>query len=71
MNGWALGGLVCVIYTLAVGGLALKKSPGLIKIVKMKMGKKMTDEGAIKLSLVAAGVVGAFGIFCFIMAAMA
>lgn len=30
MNGWALGGLACMLYTIIVGGLALKKSPGLI-----------------------------------------
>ncbi len=30
MNGWALGGLACMLYTIIVGGLALIKSPGLI-----------------------------------------
>jgi hypothetical protein len=44
MNGWALGGLACILYMLVVGGLALKKSPGLIKLVKMKLGKKMTTK---------------------------
>jgi hypothetical protein len=57
MNGWALGGLLCIIYTLAVGGLALKKSPGLIKIVKMKLGKKPLRETVIKICLVMAAVV--------------
>lgn len=70
MNGWALGGLLCIIYTLAVGGLALKKSPGLIKLVRMKMGKNTTDKAAITLSLVMAGIVGAAGIVFFILGAM-
>jgi hypothetical protein len=70
MNGWALGGILCIIYTLVVGGLALKKSPGLIKLVKMKMGKDTTDKTAITLSLVMAGVVGIAGIVFFILAAV-
>ncbi len=70
MNGWVLGGLLCVIYMLVVGGLALKKSPGLIKLVKMKMGKNTTDKAAITLSLVMAGVIGAAGIVFFILGAV-
>ena len=67
MNGWALGGLVCILYTLVVGGLALKKSPGLIRIVKMKMGKKTTDKTAITISLVMAAIIGAAGIVLFVI----
>jgi len=70
MNGWVLGGLLYVIYMLVVGGLALKKSPGLIKLVKMKMGKNTTDKAAITLSLVMAGVIGAAGIVFFILGAV-
>ncbi len=69
MNGWAIGGLLCIIYTLAVGGLALKKSPGLIKIVKMKLGKNLKDETIIKICLVMAGIVGVAGIVFFILSA--
>jgi hypothetical protein len=70
MNGWALGGLLCILYTLIVGGLALKKSPGLIKLVKMKMGKNTTDKTAVTLSIVMAAVVGVAGIVFFILAAI-
>ncbi len=70
MNGWVLGGLLCVIYMFVVGGLALKKSPGLIKLVKMKMGKNTTDKAAITLSLVMAGIIGAAGIVFFILGAV-
>lgn len=69
MNGWALGGILCIIYTFIVGGLALKKSPGLIKIVKWKLGSKMTDKGAVTLSLVMAGIIGVLGIIFFIIGA--
>ena len=69
MNGWAIGALLTGIYAVAVGGLALKKSSGLIKIVKMKMGKKMTDEGAIKLSLVMAAIMTVACIVFIVLAA--
>ena len=67
MNWYAIGGLLCIIYTLAVGGLALNRSPGLIKIVKMKLGKNMSDETARKVTLVFAGIVGIAGIVLFIL----
>ncbi len=67
MNGWALGGIACMIYTLVVGGLALKKSPGLIKLVKMKLGKKLSDQTAITICLVMASIVGVAGIVFFII----
>ena len=70
MNWWAIGGLLCIIYTLTVGGLALKRSPGLLKIVKMKLGKNMTDETARTVTLVFAGVIGVAGIVFFILAAV-
>ncbi len=68
MNWYAIGGLLCIIYTLAVGGLALKRSPGLIKIVKMKLGKKISDETARTITLVFAGIVGIAGIVLFVLA---
>lgn len=67
MNGWVIGGLACIIYMLVLGGLALKKSPTLIKLVKMKLGKKISDKTAFTFSLVMAGIVGAAGIVFFIL----
>ncbi len=70
MNGWALGGLACIIYMLVVGGLALKKSPGLIKLIKLKLGKNLSDKAAITLSLVMAGIIGAAGIVFIVIGAI-
>ena len=47
-----------------------KKSPGLLKLVKMKLNKNMSDDAAAKLSLIAAGVVLAVGIFLFTFGAI-
>ncbi len=67
MNGWAIAGLLCIIYALAVGGFAIKRSPGLLKIVKMKLGKNMTDDKARTVSIVFAGIVGVAGIVFFVL----
>lgn len=67
MNWWAIGGLLCMIYTFVVGGLALKRSPGLLKIVKLKLGKNMSDDKARTITLVFAGIVFIAGIVFFIL----
>ena len=65
--GYLLGGIACVVYAILVGYFGgIKKSPGLIKIVKMKLGKKMKDETAAKICLVMALVVLSVGIFLFV-----
>ena len=69
--GYLLGGIACLLYTVFVGYFGgIKKSPGLLKIVKMKLNKNMNDAATAKISLVAAGVVLAFGIFLFIFGAI-
>ncbi|MBN2852562.1 MAG: hypothetical protein JXQ23_07490 [Clostridia bacterium] len=69
-TGWLLGGLACLIYAGAVGYFGgVKKAPGLLKMVKMKINKKMSDDAAAKICLWAAIVVGIFGIVCFIIGA--
>ncbi len=69
--GYLLGGIACVLYALLVGYFGgIKKAPGLLKIVKMKLGKNMKDETAAKICLVAAVVVLAAGIFLFVFGAV-
>ena len=69
--GYLLGGVACLLYVTLVGYFGgIKKSPGLLKLVKMKLNKKMSDNAAAKISLIAAGVVLAFGIFLFIFGAI-
>ena len=69
--GYLLGGIVCLLYAVPVGYLGgIKKSPGLLKLVKMKLNKNMSDAAAANISLVAAGVVLAVGVFLFIFGAI-
>jgi len=65
--GYLLGGIVCLLYTVSVGYFGgIKKSPRLLKLVKMKLNKNMSDAAAAKICLIAAGVILAVGIFLFI-----
>jgi len=69
--GYLLGGIVCLLYTALVGYfVGIKKSFGLLKLVKMKINKNMSDDAAEKTSLVAALVVLAGGVFLFIFGAL-
>ena len=69
--GYLLGGVAYLLYAGLVayfGGI--KKSAGLLKLVKMKLNKNMSDDAAAVISMVAAGVVLAAGIFLFIFGAI-
>ena len=69
--GYLLGGIACLLYAVLVGYFGgIKKSPGLLKLVKMKLNKNMSDDAAAIISLVAAGVVLAVGIFLFVFGAI-
>ena len=69
--GYLLGGIACLLYAALVGCFGgIKKSPGLLKLVKMKLNKNMSDTTAAKIALIAAGVVLAVGIFLFILGAI-
>ncbi len=69
--GYLLGGIACLPYTIFVGYFGgIKKSPGLLKLVKMKLNKNMSDAVAARISLAAAEVMLAVGIFLFIFGAI-
>ncbi|MFC1976653.1 hypothetical protein ACFLWS_00050 [Chloroflexota bacterium] len=69
--GYLLGGFACLLYTIFVGYFGgIKKSPGLLRLVKMKTNKNMSDDAAAKTCLIAAGVFLAGGVFLFIFGAI-
>lgn len=69
--GYLLGGIACVLYAGLVGYFGgVKKTPGLLKIVKLKLNKNMSDETAVKVCVGAAIVVLAGGIFLFVFGAI-
>ena len=69
--GYLLGGIACLLYFGGVGYFgAIKKSPGLLKLVKMKLNKNMSDETAAKICGIAAIVIGLVGIFLLVYGAI-
>lgn len=68
MNWKVIVGILCMLYAVGVGFAAYKKSPGFIKLIKMKLGKKTTDKGAVTATWITAGVVFVIGIVLFILA---
>lgn len=69
--GFLLGGIACLLYSVLVGYFGgIKKSPGLLKMVKMKLGKNMSDEKAVKICLVMSIIVGLLGIFLLVFGAI-
>jgi hypothetical protein len=69
--GYLLGGVACLLYSVLVGYFGgIKKSPGLLKLAKIKLNKNMSDDAAAIISLVAAGVVLAVGLFSFLFGAI-
>ena len=70
-TGYLLGGIACLLYAILVGYFGgIKKSPGFLRLVKMKLNKQMSDASAAKICWIAAGVVLAGGIFLFIFGAI-
>ncbi len=70
-TGYLLGGIACVLYAVIVGGLGgLKKSPALLKMVKLKLGKNMSDKTAATICIVMALTILAVGLFLFVFGAL-
>ncbi|MFC1900775.1 hypothetical protein ACFLYN_04190 [Chloroflexota bacterium] len=69
--GYLFGGIACLLYAVLVGYFGgINKTPGFLKLVKMKLNKNMSDNAAAKISWIAAGVMLAVGIFLFIFGAI-
>jgi len=66
--GYLLGGIACIMYFFGVGIMGgVKKSPGVLKLAKMKINKNMTDEKAAILCLVMGIIIGLVGILLFVL----
>ena len=66
--GYLLGGVACLLYAALVGYfVGTKKSPGLLKLVKVKLSKNTSDDA---YAIISAGVVLAVGISLFVFGAI-
>lgn len=69
--GYLLGGIFCLAYSVLVayfGGI--KKVPWILKQVKLKLGKNMTDEKAVMISLIFGILIGVIGVFLLVFGAI-
>lgn len=67
MNLYTLGGIICILYTALVFYVGVKRPPSLIKAVKIKINKNMSDQAAVKVCFVAGTLVGIAGIVLFVL----
>lgn len=64
--GYVIGGILCVLYAVFVYYVAIMRPPSIIKIVKLKLGRRMSDKTASIVCYVFASIVLAVGILLFI-----
>ncbi len=65
--GWFLGGLFFILHSILCFWIGYKKPEKMLKLVKMKLGKKSTDELAVKLcyAFVGIDIIVAVALFYF------
>ncbi len=68
--GYSIGGLACGLYAAFVYYVAIKRPPSIIRLIKKKLNKNMSDDAAVIVSYVFASIALAGGIALFILAAV-
>ena len=68
--GYTIGGIACVLYAAFVYYVAIKRPPSIIRLVKKKLNKNMTDNTAAIVCYVFASIALAGGIALFVLAAV-
>ena len=67
--GYVIGGIACVLYAAFAYYIAIKRPPAIIKLIKKKLSKNMSDNAAAIVSYVFASIALAGGIALFILEA--
>lgn len=68
--GYVLGGIACMLYAIFVYYIAIKRPPAIIRLIKKKLNKNMSDDAAVIVSYVFASIALAGGIVLFVLAAV-
>ena len=68
--GYTIGAIVCILYAVFVYYIAIKRPPTIIRLVKKKLNKNMSDNAAVIVCYVFASIALAGGIVLFVMAAI-
>ena len=68
--GYVIGGIACVLYAAFVYYVATKRPPSIIRMIKKKLNKNMSDDATAIVSYVFASIALAGGIVLFVLAAI-
>ncbi len=68
--GYVIGGIACMLYAISVYYVAIKRPPAMIRLIKKKLNKNMSDDAAVIVSYVFASIALAGGIVLFVLAAV-
>jgi len=68
--GYIIGGIACLLYAAFVLYIGIKRPPKLLRFVKMKFGKNMSDNAAAVVCYVFGGLAAAGAVVLFVFAAI-
>ncbi len=68
--GYLIGAIACVIYAAIVYVIAVKRPPSIMRMMKKKLGGKISDDGAAIAAYVFASLALAGGIALFVLYAV-
>jgi len=68
--GYTIGAIACIIYAAFVYYVAIKRPPSIIRLVKKKFNKNMSDDAAAIVCYIFASIALAGGITLSILAAI-
>lgn len=68
--GYTIGAVACILYAAFVYYVAIKRPPLIIRMIKKKLNKNMSDDAAVIVSYVFASIALAGGIVLFVLAAV-
>ena len=67
--GYIIGAVACVLYAAFVYYVAIKRPPAIIRLIKKKLNKNMSDDAAVIVSYVFASIALSGGIVLFVLGA--
>jgi len=68
--GYIIGAIACLLYAVFVYYVAIKRPPSIIRLIKKKLNKNMSDDAAVIVAYVFASIALAGGIVLIVLAAV-
>ena len=66
--GYTIGAIACLLYAAFVYYVAIKRPPSIIRLIKKKLNKNMSDDAAVIVAYVFASIALIGGIVLFVLA---